>query len=78
MRAETVSRGIVYTFLSSVLGAGCLQCHDPAVLPSGRRPGTQEARWVWGGGQSEQARKMLPVPEFEPRIHQPQACRHTD
>jgi hypothetical protein len=77
MKAQTGSRGIVYSFFN--LGFRRRRVVNVTTLPFCPREGDSVDRSSVGfGGQSEQERKMLPVPEFEPRIHQPQACRYTD
>jgi hypothetical protein len=46
---------------------------------SSPRPGhlVQECVCVWAPGRSGQVRKILPLPEFDPRTVQPVASRYT-
>jgi len=80
-KAQRSSRSIYSSTLSlrSALDGVSDQRQAPAVLHPGKRPGTHcIGGWVDPHGRSGRVRKILPPPEFDPRIVQPVASRYRD
>jgi len=71
-----------YTFalsLTSVLDKGDGQSHARTNLPLGKTPGTHFTEgWVGPKAGLDGARKISPLPRFDPRTVQPVASNYTD